>query len=73
MYSSCVQLKSRRDCNAHAHLQSRSQTSARIAEVGAVMTMAVSDVRIWTWFLRKYVYFRVINADVNPYCKLANA
>ena len=31
------------------------------------------DFRIWTWFLRKYVYFRVINADINPYCTLAQS
>ena len=30
------------------------------------------DFRIWTRFLRKYVYFRVTNIDFNPYyCKLA--
>ena len=29
------------------------------------------DFRIWTRFLRKYVYFRFINAGVNPYCTLA--
>ena len=26
----------------------------------------IGDFRIWTRFLRKYVYFRVINIDFNP-------
>ena len=29
------------------------------------------DFRIWTRFLRKHVHFRVIHADINPYCTLA--
>jgi len=36
-----------------------------------LLTGNSGDFRIWTRFLRKYVYFRIINADVNPYCTLA--
>ena len=33
---------------------------------------AAGDFRIWTRFLRRYVYFRVISIHFNPYCMHAH-
>ena len=35
-------------------------------------TISTCDFRIWTQILWKYIYFRVINVDFNPYCTLAH-
>ena len=39
-------------------------------EGNSIHPASTGDFRIWTRFLRKYVYFRVMNIDFNPYCTL---
>ena len=53
-------------------LATKNVTQANVLAQPHLTIVRICAFRIWTQFLWKYVYFRVISVDFNPYCTHAH-